>query len=383
LQGRESSLLESSLLNHLSNHYLRDMSKHLHDLTVKEIRRETDDCVSVSFSIPDELTQLFDYKAGQYLTLAAQINNEEVRRSYSLCSAPHENEWRVAIKKVPFGKFSSYANETLREGDIVKAFPPDGHFTIDTDPHQQKHYLAFAAGSGITPMLSLVKTIMVNEPLSTFSLFYGNRNANSIIFKEELEDLKNTYLTRFKLYHVLSRQPSDSPLFDGRIDGDKCKLFYQLLLAQNPPDEAFLCGPAEMIFELKDVLIDLGLKKETVHFELFSSPDDHKKKQRDSIQDTEDEGQQSSIEMKLDGKIHHFELRQKGINILDAGIKHGADLPYSCKGGVCSTCKAKVLEGKVHMDVNYALEEDEMEQGYVLACQSHPRSEKVVIDFDQ
>jgi len=359
------------------------MSKHLHDLTVKEIRNETDDCVSVSFSVPEDIQERFHYKAGQYLTLSTLINGEEVRRSYSLCSAPHEQEWRVAIKKVPFGKFSTYANEELRPGDPIQSFPPDGHFTIPTHPEHQKHYLAFAAGSGITPMMSLLKTIMLEEPQSTFSLFYGNRNAGSIIFKEELEDLKNTYLTRFKLYHVLSRQPSESPLFDGRIDGDKCKLFYQLLLSQNPPDEAFLCGPAEMIFELKDTLVELGMNKKQVHFELFSSPDDHKKKKDRPEDDSLDTGKLSTIEMKLDGKIHQFELGHKGVNILDAGIENGADLPYSCKGGVCSTCKAKVTEGEVYMDVNYALEDDELEQGYVLACQAHPRSDKVMIDFDQ
>ena len=361
------------------------MSKHLHTIKVADIRRETKDCVSVSFDIPEELKEVFEYKAGQYISLKANLQGEEVRRSYSLCSSPLDNEWRVAIKKVYKGKFSTYANEELKTGDSLEAFPPDGNFTIETDPKQQKHYVAFAAGSGITPILSLLKTVLYSEPLSSFTLFYGNRNAKSIIFKEQLEDLKNKFISRFKLFHILSRQPSDSPLFDGRIDAEKCDRLYDLILSQQEPDEFFICGPSEMIFDIKEKLIELGFDKKQIHFELFSSPEDHKKElsKKERKGQSESGGKAAHVTIKLDGKLIEFDLEQDGQNILDAGIAHGADLPFSCKGGVCSTCKAKLEKGDVEMEVNYALEEDEVEQGFILTCQSHPRSDEVMVDFDQ
>lgn len=361
------------------------MSKHLHKIKVADVRRESPDCVSVSLDIPNELRDTFEYKAGQYISLKADIEGEEVRRSYSLCSSPLDNEWRVAIKKVYKGKFSTYANEQLKKGDVLEAFPPDGNFTITMDPTHKKHYVAFAAGSGITPILSLIKTVLYSEPMSSFTLFYGNRNAKSIIFKEELEGLKNKFLTRFKLFHVLSRQPSDSPLFDGRIDADKCERLYNLILSNQDPDEFFICGPSAMIFDLKEKLEGFGFDKKQIHFELFSSPEDHKKdlSHRKNVKESKAAGSKSKVSIKLDGKVIEFELDQDGQNILDAGIAHGADLPYSCKGGVCSTCKARLEKGDVEMEVNYALEDDEVERGYILTCQSHPRSEEVFVDYDQ
>lgn len=360
------------------------MSKHLHKIKVADIRRETQDCVSVALDIPEHLRETFDYQAGQYISLKADIDGEEVRRSYSLCSSPLDNEWRVAIKKVYKGKFSTYANEDLKVGENLEAFPPDGNFTIEIDPTHKKHYVAFAAGSGITPVISLVKTVLYSEPLSSFTLFYGNRNARSIIFKEQLEGLKNQFMTRFKLFHVLSRQPSDSPLFDGRIDAEKCQQLYDLILSREDPDEFFICGPSAMIFDLKEKLENMGFDKKNIHFELFSSPEDHKKELLRSKKELHKEATSDSshVSIKLDGKVIEFELEQEGQNVLDAGIENGADLPFSCKSGVCSTCKARLVKGEVDMDVNYALEDDEVEEGYILTCQSHPRSEEVFVDYD-
>lgn len=359
------------------------MKKKLHTLRVADIRRETKDCVSVAFDIPPYLQPLFAYRAGQYITLETTIDGEPVRRSYSLCSSPLDNEWRVAIKKVPHGKFSTYANEQMQVGDVLQALTPDGEFTTDIEAGRSRHYIAFAAGSGITPILSLIKTILVTEKSSSFSLFYGNRNAGSIIFKEELEGLKNRYMDRFKIYHVLSRQPSDSPLFDGRIDKEKCAQIYPLLIQHEEPDEVFLCGPGQMIFDVRDLLQEKGLRKEQIRFELFTSPDDDKKKGKGRGETSSNPADWSQIELKLDGKTHEFALDPNGENILDAGIAHGADLPFSCKGGVCSTCKARVIEGEVEMDANYALVDEEVERGFILTCQSHPKTKKVVVDFDQ
>jgi len=362
---------------------LAHMKKMLHTLRVADIRQETPDCVSVAFQIPSYLEPVFEYEPGQYITLETEIDGEAVRRSYSLCSSPLDKEWRVAIKKVPHGKFSTFANETLQIGDAIQALPPDGEFTTAIDAERNRQYMAFAAGSGITPILSLIKTILATETESEFTLFYGNRNAGSIIFKEELEGLKNRYMDRFKIYHVLSRQPSDSPLFDGRIDKEKCEQIYPLLVEHESPDEVFLCGPGQMIFDVRDLLQEKGMKKEQIRFELFSSPDDGKKKGKGREETASDPADWSQIELKLDGKTHEFALDPKGENILNAGIAHGADLPFSCKGGVCSTCKARVIEGEVEMDVNYALVDEEVERGFILSCQAHPKSKKVVVDFDQ
>jgi ring-1,2-phenylacetyl-CoA epoxidase subunit PaaE len=353
-----------------------------HILSVKEVRKETADTVSVAFDVPVELQSEYDFIQGQYLTLRKEINGEDVRRSYSICASPLDNEVRVAIKKVEDGRFSTFANEVLQAGDSLEVMTPMGRFYTELKPENDKRYVAFAAGSGITPIMSIMKTVLKTEPNSEFILFYGNRKTDSIIFKEEIEALKNIYLERLSVYHVLSREALGSPLFEGRIDKERTAKFCNLFLDVNTVDEFFLCGPEEMIFGVKDQLAELGVDAKKVHFELFTSPAGKlgAKKAKKKAPVTEGLNDVSII---LDGHSYSFQLGEAGKNILDAALAEGADLPFACKGGVCCTCRAKVKEGSVNMDVNYALEPWEVEQGFVLTCQSHPTSKKVVVDFDE
>lgn len=357
------------------------MSIHFEQLTVREVRRETNDCVSIAFEIPETLKNSFQFLQGQYITLKTKINGEEVRRSYSICSSPLDHELRVAVKKVPQGVFSTYANEVLKAGDQLDVMPPMGKFFTPLIPGQKKNYVGFAAGSGITPLLSIIKTTLQTEQASTFTLVYGNRNRHSIIFRETLEALKNKYMDRFRLIHILSRETTDTPLNSGRIDADKCLLLCNKTIDLQKTDEFFLCGPEEMIFAVKNVLEQQQVPAQKIHFELFTTAGQQHKKNQPREEDL-DKGPKSKITVTLDGISFDFELSQKGDAILDAALKHGADLPYACKGGVCCTCRAKLVEGEVDMEVNYGLEPDEIEQGFILTCQAHPKSEKVVVDFD-
>ena len=357
------------------------MSIHFEQLTVREVRRETSDCVSIAFEIPDTLKAPFQFVQGQYITLKTKIGNEEVRRSYSICSSPLDHELRVAVKKVPQGVFSTYANEVLKAGDQLDVMPPMGKFFTPLQPGQKKNYVGFAAGSGITPLLSIIKTTLQTEEDSTFTLVYGNRNRHSIIFRETLEALKNKYMNRFRLIHILSRETTDTPLNSGRIDADKCLTLCDKTIDIQQTNEFFLCGPEEMIFAVKNVLEQQGVATEKIHFELFTTAGQQNKKNQQQEEEV-DKGPKSKITVTLDGISFDFELSQKGDAILDAALKHGADLPYACKGGVCCTCRAKLIEGEVDMEVNYGLEPDEIEQGFILTCQAHPKSEKVVVDFD-
>lgn len=357
------------------------MSVHFHSLTVADIRRETSDCVSIALAIPEELKEIFQYKQGQYITLRTHINGEEVRRSYSVCSSPLDNELRVAVKKVAHGIFSTYANEHLQKGAILDVMPPMGKFFTELNPLQQKNYAGFASGSGITPLLSIIKTTLRTEPKSSFTLVYGNRNRHSIIFKEELEALKNLYMDRFRVIYILSREKTDAAIHFGRIDGEKCKALCDKNIDVTNTDAYFLCGPENMIFSVKETLENLGVENKKIHFELFTTPGG-KKQAIDSTQASGKTEVKSKITIKLDGVAFDFDLGFEGEAILDAALKNGADLPYACKGGVCCTCRAKLVEGEVDMDVNYGLEPEEIEQGFILTCQSHPRTEKVVVDFD-
>lgn len=357
------------------------MSIHFHPVTVKEVRQETPDCVSVVFDIPASLQQDFTFIQGQSLTLRTILNGEELRRTYSLCSSPLDKEWRVAIKKVENGLFSRHANETLKKGDQLELMPPVGNFYTELNAANRKQYLAFAAGSGITPVLSLIKTTLACEPHSEFTLVYGNRNRQSIIFFEELEGLKNKYMDRFTLIHVLSREKTDTPLNFGRITVEKLDEL-QHLINYAGADDFFLCGPEEMIFCVKDYLELAGIDRKKIHFELFTSPGQAKKTgptERKQVHT----GAISRITIKLDGRSLDISLPlNSDTTLLDAALQQGADLPYACKGGMCCTCKAKLLEGEVSMDVHWGLEEEEVEKGFILTCQSHPKTEKVVVDFD-
>lgn len=357
------------------------MAIHFHTLKVKEVRHETPDCVSVAFDIPKTLQAEFLFTQGQNITLRKIINGEEVRRSYSVCTAPMDNELRVAIKQVNGGLFSTYANTELKKGDELEVLPPAGSFYTVLSPAQKKNYMAFAAGSGITPVISIIKTTLKTEPGSRFTLVYGNRSQGSIIFFEELEQLKNRYMNRFNLVQVLSREKTDIPLHFGRIDENKLTALSRTTDMEQV-DEFFLCGPEEMIFCVKDFLTNRGVDAGKIHFELFSTTGSKKKNTANAGGETES-GPQSHITIKLDGREFSFLLPMNSeLTVLEAALKQGSDLPYACKGGMCCTCKARLLEGKVKMDVNYALDHEEVERGYILTCQSHPTTEKIVVDFD-
>lgn len=359
------------------------MAAQFHTLQIQEINKETEDCVSLTFKMPQELRSSFKYIQGQYLTLQANIFGEQVRRAYSLCSSPLDNEWQVAIKKVPQGTFSTFANDVLAVGDSLEVMPPLGKFYTDVDPKQKKHYLAFAAGSGITPILSILKTVLQAEPQSRFTLVYGNKGRQSIIFFEEIEALKNQHLNRLAIHHVFSREALDAEVNNGRIDAGKLQQLRNGLIDMNSVDEVFICGPATMTEILRKELPKLGLTDKQIHFELFASPDQEKGEKRSYEVAPEIAEKQAMVSVTLDGKTIDFPLSFGGENILDASLKHGADLPYACKGGVCSTCRAKLTEGEVDMEVNYALEEEEVKNGFILTCQSHPRTDKIAVDFDQ
>ena len=355
------------------------MSLHFHPLKIKEVKKETADAVSILFDIPSNLHDQFSFTQGQNVTIKMLINGEEVRRSYSLCSSPLDKAFRVAVKKVDGGLFSTYANEQLKAGDELEVMPPIGKFFTQLDVAHKKNYVGFAAGSGITPLLSIIKTTLMTEPISSFTLVYGNKSNGSILFKEEMEALKNKFLNRFQLIHILSRERTDADINFGRIDGFKCDKLFDRIISINA-DEFFICGPEQMIFSVKDFLESRLVDEKKIHFELFTST---KPRTSNFVAATSaDNAPKSSITLKVDGRSFDFDLPFNGNNILDAALQQGADLPYACKGGVCCTCKAKLIEGKVDMDVCWGLEQEEIEQGFILTCQAHPTTEKVVVDFD-
>jgi ring-1,2-phenylacetyl-CoA epoxidase subunit PaaE len=352
-----------------------------HRLKVKELYKEIDDCSVVSFEVPAALSEEFKYRQGQHLTLKADINGEDTRRSYSLCSSPLDNKWTVAVKLIPGGKFSSYVNNQLQAGDMLEVMAPSGTFGVEVQPEMEKNYLFFAAGSGITPMLSMIKTHLAEEPNATCKLFYVNKTAKSIIFKEELEQLRNSYFGRFEIYYFLTKEKRDIDLLNGRFDSDKMNVLTSTFIDIPDTSEVFLCGPEDMVNFVSEYLIQAGLPKSLVHFELFVSGLSEEDKQRaERLAQQNVEGVEVII---VDGgKEFQFTMTKDYDNILDAALGAGADLPFACKGGVCSTCKCEVLEGSVEMKVNYALDEKEVAQNFVLSCQSVPTSDTVKVDFD-
>lgn len=354
------------------------MALHFHQLSVKKIQRETPDAVAVSFCIPENLKNEFVFKQGQNITIKKNINGEELRRSYSICSSPFDNELKVGIKKAFNGLFSTYANTQLKAGDTLEVMPPTGTFYTELDPANKKNYLAFASGSGITPVISIIKTSLITEPLSTFTLFYGNRSHLSIMFKDELEALKDKYMNRFSLHHILSREKMEADINHGRIDDEKC-LQLRRLMQLNTTDEFFICGPEQMIFSVKQFLENSGIERQKIHFELFNTPARYRPVINDDTKGIEDS---STVTVKLDGRSFEFNLAYNSNSILDAALAQGADLPFSCKGGVCTTCKAMLVEGNIVMEANYGLEADEISAGFILTCQSHPKSKTVVVDYD-
>lgn len=344
-------------------------------LQVKDIRQETSDCVSVAFVIPPQYKDVFAFQQGQYLTLRTHIEGEEVRRSYSICTAPQDNDLRVAIKQVENGKFSTYANCLLKKGDTLEAMPPMGNFYTPLSISNVKSYVFFAAGSGITPVISNIKAILRTEPQSYCTLLYGNQRVSTIIFKEDIEALKNQHLGRFQVFNILSRESTESNLMHGRLDKAKIADFMQKIPSILRGDAFFACGPVEMIEAMRNVLNQLGIEENKIHFELFNAP---KVKAKQKIINAAVE---SHAFIKLDGLTIEVPI-EKGQNILDAAQLVGADVPYACKGGVCCTCRAKLVEGEIEMQANYSLTKEEVAQGFILTCQAVPKTRKVVIDFD-
>lgn len=360
--------------------YFRNMARPVfHSLRVQELRKETIDSVSVAFHIPEELKTAFQYQSGQYLTLRTTIEGQDIRRSYSICSAPYENLCRVAIKKVDGGVFSTWANESLQEGMEMQVMTPMGHFTAELSPENNKHYLLIGAGSGVTPLISIAKSVLRIEPKSQVSMILGNRQFNSIIFRDELEDLKDMFLGRFRMFHVLSSEPNDVKLLHGRIDNEKIEGFLNTFLANATIDHVFLCGPQIMTESARDLFLSKGMDPEHVHLELFGTalPQGASKKVV-----LEDNSEMCQVSVIFDGQQTDFKM-PKTQPVLDAAQAAGVDIPFSCKGGMCCTCRAKVVDGQAEMMVNYALEPGEVESGYVLTCQALPKSDQLIVDFDQ
>lgn len=350
-------------------------------LKVADIYKDTDDCSVLTFNVPQDLQQEFSFKQGQHLTLKATIDYQDVRRSYSLCSSPLDRTWKVAVKKIHGGLFSTYVNDVLKKGDTLEVMPPQGLFFKECQPEVARNYVSFAAGSGITPILSIVKTHLSSEPKASFKLFYLNKNVKSIIFKEEIEALKNQFMGRFEIYYFLTKEHREIPLFNGRFTKEKLQTITSRIIDAKEIDECFICGPESMIFLIRDELINAGLAKEKIHYELFTSEHTEEQKQRiNKVLEKKVEGTEVTI---IDGgKEFHFVMSKDFDNILDGALSAGADLPFACKGGVCSTCRCKVVEGEVEMKLNYALDESELARNFVLSCQAVPTSSKLVVDFD-
>jgi ring-1,2-phenylacetyl-CoA epoxidase subunit PaaE len=352
-----------------------------HALTVADVQPETRDAVVVTFAVPPALADTFRYVQGQYLTLRTRIDGEEVRRAYSICAGVQDACLRVAIKRAPGGLFSNWANDTLRPGAVLDVMPPQGSFNVTLDAASRRHYLAFAAGSGITPILSIVKTTLAAEPLSSFTLFYGNRASSAVMFKEALAALKDEYLTRFRLAYVLSREPQDIDLFHGRIDRARCERLFAGWVDLSTVDTVFLCGPQQMTSDVSAALLERGFPKDAIRTELFAPAEPpHAHVPRPSMARG---GRSCEVTAIVDGAHRRFTMEQDRESVLDAALRNGIDVGYSCKAGVCSTCRCKVVQGRVDMDANYALEDYEVARGFALSCQSFPVTDALVVDFDE
>ena len=351
-----------------------------HSLNVKEIKKETSDTVSISFHVPSELKNVYEFSPGQYLTLKLEVNKEECRRSYSICSSSDE-DITVAVKKVENGIVSTYLNEVLNVNDMIDVMTPEGNFTLQPEQTNKRKFVGFAAGSGITPIMSMIKQLKMDEVESSFTLFYSNKTDNDVIFKDTLEELAGDKLN---VNYIYSRQKINNPLFEGRISKSKATELIKADLSCLNADAFYLCGPEEMIFNVKAALEEFGVLDTKIKFELFTTPVLMAEKQEtQEVQEINEEFDGDAIVTVIcDDEEVEFNLNKDGDSILDAAMDNDLDVPFSCKGAVCCTCKAKVTEGKVIMDANYALSEQEVEDGFVLTCQAHPASAKITVDFD-
>jgi ring-1,2-phenylacetyl-CoA epoxidase subunit PaaE len=352
-----------------------------HRLTVARVERETRDAVAITLAVPGDLAPMFRFEPGQHLTLRADIDGRDVRRSYSICSAVHDGVLRIAIKRHAGGAFSNWANDAIKAGDTLDVTPPLGHFNVPHDGARRRRYVGFAAGSGITPLLSIVKTTLAAEPESEFTLFYGNRASGTVMFKEELAAIKDRNLERFNLVHVLSREPQDVPLLHGRIDRDRADALLSHWVELDGVDAVFVCGPNGMMQSVVEALKARGFPDAKVRIERFAASIPHH--EHKAARAPEPGHTECEVTVVQDGVTRSFMLEKSKQSILEAGLAAGLELPYSCKGGVCSTCRAKLVAGEVDMDVNFALEDYEVARGFVLTCQSYPVTDKVTVDYDQ
>lgn len=354
--------------------------RRFYSLTVSEKRNETADSVRVTLQVPQELRQEFDFLPGQHLPIQVDIDGKPVRRTYSICSVPGNGALQLGIRIQPGGLFSGYVAEKLEAGDVLQVMPPFGQFHANIDPGNRKTYLAFAAGSGITPVISIITATLEQEPLSRFLLFYGNRRQNTTMFIDDLYALKNRFPERLQLNFLFTREEQEFALFSGRIDGDKTRELFRLFCNGLDPDEAFVCGPHPMTDTVRDTLIDLGMDADVIHVERYGAPRRKGPAQEPVASDKEYD---CDITVIMDGHRKTFQMSSGGPSIVDAAAAQGIELPYSCKGGVCATCRTHLRQGEVRMDTNYGLEPWEVEDGYVLACQSHPLTDKLTLDYDK
>ncbi len=358
--------------------------KHFHKLKIARIEPETPDSVCVYLNVPEELRDEYAFLQGQHLPVRAEINGEQVRRTYSICSAVGDPELRIGVRVQKNGLFSGYIAKTLKAGDTLEVMPPVGHFQTLLSTEKKKNYVAFVSGSGITPLLSIVKTTLVTEPRSRFFLFYANRTQESTMFLEELYALKNQYTDRLSLHFVFSQEEQEFEIASGRFDAEKVRKLYQGFCAGLTADAVFVCGPGTMIDTVKDTLTELGICSSSIHSERFAASKKTEQKPEPVAQQPTDVAEDIvSVTVILDGHTKKFDMPMDGVSVLEAARENGLDLPASCEAGVCSTCRTHLREGEVEMEENYALEPWEVEEGFVLACQAHPLSKKLIIDYDK
>lgn len=354
-----------------------------HPLQVIDVHRDTRDAVVVTIKPSSEARELFDFIPGQYLTFRRKFDGEELRRSYSICSGIEDGVLQVGIKRVDGGAFSTWANEELSAGTVLEAMSPMGSFHIPVEPEAARNYLGFAGGSGITPLLSIIKSRLIQEPNSSFTLVYANQQISSMMFRDELEDLKNKYMGRLSIIHIFDREGQEIDLFTGRIDREKCEGLFNSWINLDAIHTAFICGPEPMMLTIAEALKEHGLPKEQIKFELFASAQPGRARRKQTKEASATAAKRAVATVTLDGVARTFEFPKEGQSLLDAALENNMDAPYACKAGVCSTCKAKVLEGEVEMLINHALEDYEVEQGYVLSCQCYPVSDRVVVSYDE
>jgi ring-1,2-phenylacetyl-CoA epoxidase subunit PaaE len=350
-------------------------------LTVKAVRHETRDAAILVFDVPSELQEVFTFIQGQYLTIRTMIDGESLRRSYSISSAVQDRVLRVVVKRALGGVFSNWILGSVKEGDVLEVMPPMGNFHVPLNAEHAKQYVAFAVGSGITPIFSIIKTTLLTEPNSSFTLFYGNRASGSVILREELADLKDTFLSRLVVVHIMSREHQDIDLLNGRIDGGKAQELLRQFCRLEQVDVIFLCGPHEMVEAITSVLRNSGFPEARVKLEHFA-PKTNTRKPFAFANDLAKQ-QDCHVTVTLDGRQQPFTMRQQDETLLDGAIRAGIDVRYSCKGGVCATCRAKLVSGQVDMDSNYALEDYEIARGFILTCQSYPVTTEIALDYDQ